>query len=622
MLLTASARAARLVHSTGYARCPNSMCAATLSTLTKSGIDHAKHTCKTTPTRTASLPMHTFKAFKPIFFDMIHSNNAARIRLWMKLKRADGMENEIETRVIQYPDLKTRAFAAVNPVMKVPALIRADGTTVFESSVILAYLEDKYADAGPSMTPSTPEGRQAMDLLVRVHDLYIASPNCTAPGFSHNQGAMYLSDGWHGKARGMDLPTRAAKLGEIWKQLHWLEAACEEGGAYMLGSQLTLADLTWFPTCTFMEYMLPRVFGWPQLFDLLATDPAPTPFPKLARWYSELLERHPPFASVRSDIYTYWEQMDTAGQFQPILDELASTAASGLKFRYGVPQQVMLEYQEPPPPGKTTGRYIDQPDKGDVVDEHVTAPVNMHDGRELCPPPTLEELGFTLESWPTKCTDFTDGAQVRKVYYEEMRGLVRAASGAARVVIFDHTLRESGNTNLNATEGGSAAPVPRVHCDYTATGAPRRLMQLLGEQGIFSKVHKRKLTTEEIAELAAGRFAIINVWRSIDDDHPVLQQPLAVCDERSVNESDRFKYELRFPDRTGENYSLRHSADHRWFYFPRQTKDECLVFKVYDKKEDGPRFVFHTSFDDPSSPADAPHRKSIEVRAIAFFDRI
>ena len=29
----------------------------------------------------------------------------------------------------------------------------------------------------------------------------------------------------------------------------------------------------------------------------------------------------------------------------------------------------------------------------------------------------------------------------------------------------------------------------------------------------------------------------------------VMQQPLAVCDERSVPEADRFLYELRFPDR-------------------------------------------------------------------------
>ena len=34
---------------------------------------------------------------------------------------------------------------------------------------------------------------------------------------------MYLSTGWHGAARGMDLDTRAAKIAEIWKQLNWLE---------------------------------------------------------------------------------------------------------------------------------------------------------------------------------------------------------------------------------------------------------------------------------------------------------------------------------------------------------------------------------------------------------------
>ena len=42
--------------------------------------------------------------------------------------------------------------------------------------------------------------------------------------------------------------------------------------------------------------------------------------------------------------------------------------------------------------------------------------------------------------------------------------------------------------------------------------------------------------------------------------------------------------------------------------------------QVYDKKVDGPRFVFHTAFTDPASPPDAPPRRSIEVRAIAFYD--
>ena len=44
------------------------------------------------------------------------------------------------------------------------------------------------------------------------------------------------------------------------------------------------------------------------------------------------------------------------------------------------------------------------------------------------------------------------------------------------------------------------------------------------------------------------------------------------------------------------------------------------MFKVYDKKEDGPRFTFHTAFEDPTTPENAPDRESIEVRAIVCFD--
>ena len=66
---------------------------------------------------------------KPIFFDMVHSNNAARVRLWLQLKKPGGMGEIIETRMVQYPDLQSPEFAAVNPLKKVPALIRTDGTT-------------------------------------------------------------------------------------------------------------------------------------------------------------------------------------------------------------------------------------------------------------------------------------------------------------------------------------------------------------------------------------------------------------------------------------------------------------------------------------------------------------
>jgi hypothetical protein len=50
------------------------------------------------------------------------------------------------------------------------------------------------------------------------------------------------------------------------------------------------------------------------------------------------------------------------------------------------------------------------------------------------------------------------------------------------------------------------------------------------------------------------------------------------------------------------------------------TRDEALVFKVYDSERDGrARWSAHTSFEDPTSPPDAPERESIELRAFAFW---
>jgi hypothetical protein len=134
----------------------------------------------------------------------------------------------------------------------------------------------------------------------------------------------------------------------------------------------------------------------------------------------------------------------------------------------------------------------------------------MRDGRELQPPATLETMGFALERWPTACDDFRDNEKVFSTYYSEIIDLVKKASGAQRVFVFDHTIRETGVSNLNAVGGGPAAAVARVHCDYTARGAPRRLAQL-GKDGIYSRLRGRELTSDEVAELSAGRFAFINV---------------------------------------------------------------------------------------------------------------
>jgi hypothetical protein len=145
--------------------------------------------------------------------------------------------------------------------------------------------------------------------------------------------------------------------------------------------------------------------------------------------------------------------------------------------------------------------------------------------------------------------------------------------------------------------------VKAVHNDYTEWSGPQRVREIL---------------PDEADRLLAGRFAIIQVWRAINQ--PIRSNPLAIADARSVGFGDLLAAERRYPHRVGETYQVRYNPEHRWFYFPEMRRDEALVFKVYDSAKDGrARFTAHTSFVDPTTPPGAPPRQSIEARTFAFF---
>jgi hypothetical protein len=197
--------------------------------------------------------------------------------------------------------------------------------------------------------------------------------------------------------------------------------------------------------------------------------------------------------------------------------------------------------------------------------------------------------------------DFFDPAQLESVYYPEVERLVRTASGASRVVVFDHTLRTGDPDERQARR--IREPVLWAHNDYTEWSGPQRVREIL---------------PAEAQRLLQHRFAIIQVWRAINQR--IQSNPLALVDARSVLPSDLLPAERRYPDRVGETYQLRYNPGHRWFYFPEMQRDEALVFKVYDSEKDGrARFTPHTSFEDPGTPAGAAPRQSIEVRTFAFF---
>ncbi len=233
---------------------------------------------------------------------------------------------------------------------------------------------------------------------------------------------------------------------------------------------------------------------------------------------------------------------------------------------------------------------------------HESMPMAVRNGRLCASEISLERNGFVLVEHKTNVGEFFDGKQLESIYYPEVEALIKQQSGAARVAIFDHTLRSGDEAERE--EKLIREPVLSAHNDYTEWSGPNRLREFL---------------PDEAESLLARRFAIIQVWRAINQ--PIQANPLAVADAQSVALEDLVVAERRYPHRVGQTYRLKYNANHRWYYFPEMRRDEALVFKVYDSQRDGcARFTPHTSFADPNTPADAPARQSIEVRAFAFFN--
>ena len=230
-------------------------------------------------------------------------------------------------------------------------------------------------------------------------------------------------------------------------------------------------------------------------------------------------------------------------------------------------------------------------------EKHLVEVANGRAARELA----LDANGFVLVEHRTSVKNFFDADELKRVYYPEVAALVQRLSGAARVQVFDHTLRSGDEGEREARL--IREPVLSAHNDYTEWSGPQRVRDLMGA---------------DAEQLLERRFAIIQVWRPIIDR--LYSNPLAMADSRSVAPEDLLIAERRYPNRIGQTYRLKYNARHRWFYFPEMRRDEAIVFKVYDSAKDGrARFTPHTSFEDPSTPPGAPPRQSIEARALAFF---
>ena len=247
-------------------------------------------------------------------------------------------------------------------------------------------------------------------------------------------------------------------------------------------------------------------------------------------------------------------------------------------------------YTYPPPAGQPRSNITAAPHR-----------VTVRDLRPIAGQVSLDREGYAVAQGASALRSFDDEAAIRATYYPESARILQAATGAARVHIFDHTIRRPA-PGAEDRAGGARQPVARVHVDHTEWSGPQRVRDLL---------------PGEAEALLRGRVQIINLWRPIAG--PVRDMPLAVCDTTTVAPGDLVASDLLYPDRRGETYQVRFNAAHRWYWLPEMTVEEALLLKVYDSARDGvARFSPHTAFADPGAPADAPPRQSIELRALLF----
>jgi hypothetical protein len=246
-------------------------------------------------------------------------------------------------------------------------------------------------------------------------------------------------------------------------------------------------------------------------------------------------------------------------------------------------------YNYEPPPGVPPRNTRDE-----------THQIKVLDARAVADRLSLDREGFVLLRRPTAATNLYDDKEVASLYYPECERVIREATGATRVVAFDHIAR---NAALSAKGNQIKLPASRVHNDYTAKSAPQRVRDLMGA---------------EAEELLKHRFAEINLWRPIRG--PLLRSPLALCDAQTLAEENLVASDLRYPDRTGETYAVTYNPEQRWYYFPQMQADEAVLIRCFDSARSGAaRFSAHGAFEDPNSPPDAPPRESIEVRTLVFF---
>jgi hypothetical protein len=88
-------------------------------------------------------------------------------------------------------------------------------------------------------------------------------------------------------------------------------------------------------------------------------------------------------------------------------------------------------------------------------------------------PLSLDKHGAMLVEHRSSVQDFYDDEKLTAVYYPEAAETIKAATGADRVVVFDHNIRRGLSLALRTSRYRQGRPVLRAHTDFGRAPPPR-----------------------------------------------------------------------------------------------------------------------------------------------------
>ena len=163
------------------------------------------------------------------------------------------------------PDVPS-AYLAMHPFRRVPVLVH-DDFVLYETGAITRYVDETFP--GPRLQPIAPRGRARMTQIISIIDAYAYWP-MVRQVFSHAVFRPRVGEPAEAAEirRGLEGSTRA--LGAL--------EALAKGGGFLIGGQLSLADLHLAPMIAYFAAV-------PEARGLL------TAYPKLSAWWQLMEQR-------------------------------------------------------------------------------------------------------------------------------------------------------------------------------------------------------------------------------------------------------------------------------------------------------------------------------------------